>query len=103
MFALFVLYGVLLWRILANSIRGETNFEILFGIGLAVMFVGHLFIHVGMNVGLLPITGITLPLMSYGGSHLLAEFVGLGILMGMRRYSRAAHKETVKNEFVGPQ
>jgi len=102
-FALFVLYGVLLWRILANSIRGETNFEILFGIGLAVMFVGHLFIHVGMNVGLLPITGITLPLMSYGGSHLLAEFVGLGILMGMRRYSRAAHKETVKNEFVGPQ
>jgi rod shape determining protein RodA len=100
---LFLLYGILIWRILANSIRGETNFEILFGMGLAVMFVSHLVIHVRMNIGLLPITGITLPLMSYGGSHLLAEFTGLGILMGMRRYSRAAHKETVKNEFVGPR
>ncbi len=102
-FLLFMLYGVLMWRILANSIRGETNFEILFGVGLAVMFMSHIVIHVGMNVGLLPITGITLPFMSYGGSHLLAEFTGLGILMGMRRYSRAAHKEVVKNEFVGPK
>jgi len=100
---LLLCYAVLVWRMLANSIRGATNFEILFGFGLAAFFVSQIFINIGMNVGLLPITGITLPFMSYGGSHLLAEFAGLGILMGMRRYSRPAHKETVKNEFVGPR
>src|SRR3989344_5209976 len=80
---LLLCYAVLVWRILANSIRGATNFEILFGFGLAAFFVSQIFINIGMNVGLLPITGITLPFMSYGGSHLLAEFAGLGILMGM--------------------
>jgi len=99
---LLLCYAVLVWRILVNSMRGATNFEILFGLGLAVLFVSHIFIHVGMNMGLLPITGITLPLASYGGSHLLTEFAGLGILMGMRRYSHAAHKEVAKNEFLGP-
>jgi cell division protein FtsW (lipid II flippase) len=40
-----------------------------------------------MNIGLLPVTGVPLPFMSYGGSNLLTVFAGLGILMGMRRYS----------------
>src|SRR3989344_2630722 len=66
---LLLCYAVLVWRILANSIRGATNFEILFGFGLAAFFVSQIFINIGMNVGLLPITGITLPFMSYGGSH----------------------------------
>lgn len=100
---LLLCYAVLIWRIFVNSIRGATNFEILFGFGLAVLFASHIFIHIGMNIGLLPITGITLPLASYGGSHLLTEFVGLGMLMGMRRYARAAHKEAAKNELLGPQ
>jgi cell division protein FtsW (lipid II flippase) len=39
--------------------------------------------------------------MSYGGTHLLTLFAGLGILMGMRRYQRTAHKEVMQNEFVG--
>src|SRR3989344_1475990 len=97
------LYSVLIWRILLNSMHGATNFEILFGFGLAVFFISHIFIHIGMNIGLLPITGITLPFASYGGSHLITEFAGLGILMGMRRYSHAAHKDVVKNEFLGPR
>ena len=83
-----VLYGILIWRILSNSIRGASNFETLFGLGLAVLFIVHMIVHIGMNIGLLPVTGTTVPLMSYGGSHLLTEFLGLGILMGMRRYNR---------------
>jgi rod shape determining protein RodA len=54
-----------------------------------------------MNVGLMPITGIPLPFMSYGGSHLLTEFMALGILMSMRKYSRSAHRDDMKNEFLG--
>src|SRR5690606_39863861 len=78
------LYAIVLWRILANAMNGATNFEILFGVGLAIMFVAHLLVHIGMNVGVMPVTGITIPFMSYGGLHLLVSFIALGIFMSMR-------------------
>ena len=98
---LFCFFGLLIGRILVNATTGASNFEVLFGLGLAIMFISHFVIHVGMNIGLLPVTGITIPFMSYGGSHLLVEFIGLGILMGMRKYSRVAHRDDMQNEFLG--
>lgn len=98
---LFILFGILLWRIIRIAYYGATNFEILFGCGVAIMFISHFLVNVGMNLGLMPVTGITFPFMSYGGTNLLTSFVGLGILMGMRRYGRSAHKEMMKNEFLG--
>lgn len=98
---LFILYGIVIWRILAIAQLGVTNFEMLFGMGVAIMIMSHVIINVGMNIGLLPVTGITLPFMSYGGSHLLTTFVALGILMGMRRYRLATHRDNMKNEFLG--
>ncbi|MCR4311283.1 MAG: rod shape-determining protein RodA [Candidatus Taylorbacteria bacterium] len=98
---LFGLYGVVMFRILVHSMRGATNFEMLYGLGLAIFFMSHFFINVGMNIGLLPVTGITLPFMSYGGSHLLTEFAGLGVLMGMSRYQRVVHKDFSQNELLG--
>lgn len=97
------LYGVVIWRILVNASRGLTNFEVLYGIGVAVFIATHFIVNVGMNIGLMPVTGVTVPFMSYGGSHLVTEFIALGILMGMRRYRRDAHRESVKNELVGIQ
>lgn len=102
-FILFALYGVIIWRILYHASRGATNFEILYGAGAAVFFIVHITINVGMNIQLLPVTGTPLPLMSYGGTHLVTEFLVLGILMAMRRYSRPVHKDVAKNEFIGPQ
>lgn len=102
-FILLSLYGVILWRIIANAMIGATNFEILFGAGVAVFFIVHIVVNVGMNMRLLPVTGTPLPFMSYGGTHILTEFLALGILMAMRRYSRSVHKDEVKNEFIGPQ
>ena len=100
--ALFTLFGIILWRIFHNAVRGATNFETLFGLGLATFFAAHLCVHIGMNIGLLPVTGTTIPFLSYGGSHLLTEYAGLGILMAMRRYGRAAHREDLyTKEFVG--
>ena len=96
-----VLYCLIIWRILHNASLGATNFEILFGLGIAIFFIGHILVNIGMNLGLVPVTGIPLPFMSYGGSHLLAEFAGLGILMSMRRYGRPAHRDDMKNEFFG--
>jgi len=98
---LFILLGLIVWRILHMALLGTTNFEILYGLGLAIYFMTHFIINIGMNLGIMPVTGITLPFMSYGGSHLLTEFVGLGILMGMNRYRRVAHRDDMHNEFLG--
>lgn len=98
---LLVLYALIIWRILANARLGATNFEVLYGMGVAILFMSHILINVGMNIGIFPVTGIPLPLMSYGGSHLVTEAVALGILMGMRRYSRTAHRDDLKHEFLG--
>ncbi|MCF7833674.1 MAG: rod shape-determining protein RodA [Candidatus Pacebacteria bacterium] len=95
------LYGALVWRILYLASIGASNFEMLFGIGVAVLFMSHVLVNIGMNLGLMPVTGLPLPFMSYGGSHLLAEFASLGILMSMRRYARSAHRDDIKNEFLG--
>ena len=96
-----LLYGLVIWRILISASLGMSNFEMLFGIGIAILFMSHILINVGMNLGLMPITGIPLPFMSYGGSHLVTEFLGLGILMNMRKYARSAHRDDMKNEFLG--
>jgi len=98
---LFSLYGIIVWRVILNAARGATNFEVLFGAGVAVFFIVHILINVGMNMHLLPVTGTPLPLMSYGGTHLTVELVLLGLLMSMRRYARSAHTSEVKNEFIG--
>lgn len=98
---LFTTFGVFIWRIVANARKGNANFEILYGIGLSILFMSHFFINVGMNMGLLPVTGITLPFVSYGGSHLVTSFFALGILQSHRRFMRGVHKEETKNEFLG--
>lgn len=98
---LFLFFGIVIWRVIITSLHGETNFEILFGTGVALLIIVHFFINIGMNIQLLPVTGTTLPFLSYGGTHLLTEFTGLGILMGMRRYRRIAHKDEVRKEFIG--
>ncbi len=98
---LFVLYGVLFWRVLDTAARGAGNFETLFAVGVLCYFAAHFVLHVGINLGLLPVTGTTIPFMSYGGSHLLAEFLALGILSSQRRYGRVIHREQLDREFSG--
>lgn len=97
----FSLYGVVFWRILASASRGASNFETLFALGVLCYFCAHFILHVGINMGLLPVTGTTIPFMSYGGSHLIVEFLSLGILAGMNRYSRATHRDMLDREFSG--
>ncbi len=100
-FLVLLFFALVIWRILSAAALGSSNFEMLFASGLAVFLMSHILVNVGMNIGLMPITGIPLPFMSYGGSHLVAEFAGLGILMNMRRYARPAHRDDTKHEFLG--
>lgn len=99
--AILVLYVLVVWRILRIAMFAATNFEMLFAIGVAVMIIAHTVINIGMNIGLMPVTGITLPFMSYGGTNLLTLFIALGIMMGMNRYARTIHREDMHNEFLG--
>lgn len=98
---LFGLFSVLIIRILSHALRGGDNFHSLFASGIAIYFLAQFMIHVGMNIGLLPITGTTLPFMSYGGSHLITEFGALGILMGMRRHARLSIHSRDETELIG--
>jgi len=81
---LFIIFLIFIWRIIRIAILSRTNFTRLFASGLAALFVSEFFINIGMNLGVLPIVGISLPLVSYGGAGLLMAFVSLGILQGIR-------------------
>ena len=85
---MFSLFAVVIGRLLYHALRGATNFERLFATGVAILFISHFVIHIGMNIGLLPVTGTTVPFLSYGGSHLLTEFLGVGIVIAMARYTK---------------
>ncbi len=97
---LFGLFGIVIIRILTFALRASDNFDSLFGAGVAIYFLAQITIHIGMNVGLLPITGATIPFMSYGGSHLLTEFAALGVLMGLRRHIRSAPLARDETEII---
>ena len=98
---LFGLFLILILRILSIASHGSDNFDVLFGTGIAVYFTAQFIVHVGMNMGLLPITGTTLPFMSYGGSHLVTDYLALGILMGMRRHAKPSIQARDETEIVG--
>lgn len=95
------LFAIVIFRILAIAAHGADNFDTLFAAGLAIYFIAQSIVHVGMNMGLLPITGTTMPLMSYGGSHLLTEYAALGMLMGLRRHARPVSRVHDQTEFIG--
>ncbi|CAN5136153.1 rod shape-determining protein RodA [soil metagenome] len=85
---LLLLCVALIYRIVDNASIASTNFEAFFGLGLAILFIIHIVIHAGMNMGVMPVTGITFPFMSYGGSHMVTEWFALGMLSSMRSYSQ---------------
>jgi len=64
----------------------NNNFTKLFTFGILIKLLLEVFINIGMNTGILPIIGIALPFLSYGGSHLLADFIGLGIVNSMIKH-----------------
>lgn len=83
---LFALFSVLIWQILKIATSAQSNFARLFASGFAVLLISQIFIHIGMNIGILPIIGIPLPLVSYGGSSLIAHFIGLGVLQSIKTH-----------------
>ncbi len=81
---LLILFSVLIWRIIKIAIDSKSNFPRLFASGFSIILISQTFIHIGMNIGILPVIGISLPLVSYGGSGLIAFFTVLGVLQSIK-------------------
>jgi rod shape determining protein RodA len=98
---LLLFYFLIMYKLASYALVADSTFEALFTYGVLIWFLTHIIINIGMNIGIMPVTGIPLPLMSYGGSHLLSECLALGMAVGMHAYARAGHKYHMKNEFLG--
>lgn len=81
---IFFLFGVIMYRILRITFVSDNNFSRLFATGFALILITKILINTGMNMGILPIIGISLPFISYGGSAMLINFIGLGILQSIK-------------------
>jgi rod shape determining protein RodA len=81
--ALIVLYALLVVLILADAGHIRERFSRLVVGGIGLYFASHFLVNAGVNLGLLPMTGLTLPLLSTGGSSLLVTFLSLGLALGL--------------------
>jgi rod shape determining protein RodA len=86
------LYALLIWRALRILTLSKNTYGAMIAGGIAAMFMFHLFVNVGMNVGVAPITGIPLPLMSFGGSSVVVTLMTLGILQSIYVQSRLSSR-----------
>ena len=99
---LLALYALLFARLAQIAREAATNFDAFFTIGVLLLFAAHTAIHVGISLGLLPVTGTTIPFMSSGGSHLVLEFAALGIVTSLARHSRGGVRGDVSaHEYLG--
>lgn len=77
---------ILVYRILMVGLATTANFGKLFSIGMAVFIFAHVFVSAGVNIGILPVTGLPFPFLSSGGSNFISIMAGLGILQSIKRY-----------------
>jgi rod shape determining protein RodA len=83
------LYGLLVWRLWRTALISSDFFGTLLAVGVLAIFAFQIFENIGMTMGIMPITGIPLPFMSYGGSAIITSFIAIGLVanVNMRRFS----------------
>ena len=87
---LFSLFSLFLWRVMKLILSCQYNFSRLFASGFTLFIFSQFFVNIGMNLGIIPVIGLPLPLISYGGSSLISIYIGLGIFQSIRvRQARA--------------
>ena len=86
------LYALLIWRALRILTTSKNLYGAVIAGGIVAMILFQVFVNVGMNIGIMPITGIPLPLMSYGGSSVLTTLLAVGLLQSIHVQARASRK-----------
>jgi rod shape determining protein RodA len=84
------LYALMIWRTLRILVMAKDLFGSLIAAGIAAMLMFQVFVNVGMTIGIMPITGVTLPLMSYGGSSVITTLLAVGLLQSIYVQARAS-------------
>ena len=87
-FLLLIVYALIIYRIIATGLESKNNFAKLYCFGFAASFFFYVAVNMSMVLGLLPIVGAPLPILSYGGSSMLSMMIGLGIVMSCRIFNR---------------
>ena len=83
---LIIIYSLIIFRCMSLSLRCEDNFSRLLGASLTFVFFTYIFVNIGMVSGLLPVVGVPLPLISYGGSSLITLMASFGIIMSIHKH-----------------
>ena len=83
------LYAMLIWRILLAARKSINPFSSILAAGVAFYFIIHAFVNIGMAVGIMPVTGLPLPMMTYGGSHIIMEMLMAGLALNAARNWRS--------------
>ncbi|MDE0171572.1 MAG: rod shape-determining protein RodA [bacterium] len=83
--AVLIVYSILVWRVLMVAAGAPSRFGVLIAVGMASLLSFHIFVNVGMTIGLVPVTGLPLPFLSAGGSAMIAMAGGLGIVNSVWR------------------
>jgi rod shape determining protein RodA len=92
--ALLVLYALILGRCLLLTMRAQGNFSRLLSGSITLTFFVYVFVNVGMVSGVLPVVGVPLPLISYGGTSIVSLLIGFGLIMSMQRTNRVLSGES---------
>ena len=93
---LILLFFVLIWRILHVATISRDRFGVLIAVGIGTMFLFHVLVNIGMTMGIMPVTGIPLPFISYGRSSLVVSVMSLGLLQSIAMRSRSEVSKTPK-------
>ena len=83
------LYSVVLFTGIRIAGQARDRLGKLLAVGVVTMLFSHVFINIGMNIRLMPVTGVPLPLLSYGGSSVLCSLIAIGILQNVYLYRRS--------------
>lgn len=78
-----ILFGLLLWRTISIALRSRDKYAMYVCVGVACMIFAHVFENIGMSMGVMPVTGIPLPFISYGGSNMLTNMLSYGIVLNI--------------------
>ena len=83
-----IAFGILIWRSFVIATESQDRFGSLIAVGIGCLFAFQCVMNIGMTLGLLPVTGVALPFVSYGGSHVLSAMIAIGLLQSVnfRRY-----------------
>ena len=86
--AMFLLYGFIIWRVFRISYQSETNFERITCSSLGFIFLLFILINVLMVIGIIPVVGVPLPLISQGGTSIVVHLLAFGVILSMKKISR---------------